>query len=150
MIDKSRPRQNSRSKVKISEPHSALDVLQAMLEKGNSPLAQDFKRYRLKLDWAKVVGPTLSEKCSPVGFSNGVVYIWVVNSTWMNQLYFARRELLKKMNSYGGKHWAKDIRFTLDRKDVPTEAACSQDPPAGPESSSPNEDGEPPRDPWRR
>ena len=129
------------------DPLSALDVLQSMLEKGNSPLAQDFKRYRLKLDWALVVGETIAEKCSPVGFSNGIVYVWVVSSTWMNQLVLScRNELLKKINTYGGKHWAKTIRFTLDRKDVPADAACSVDQRAGPGPASPNGDGEPPRD----
>ena len=140
----------NRHKTGKSEPHSALDVLQSMLEKGNSPLAQDFKRYRLKLDWEKVVGPTLAEKCSPVGFSNGTVYVWVVNSTWMNQLYFVRRELLKKINGYGGKHWVRDLRFTLDRKDVPADAAYLKDPQAGREPASPSEDGGPQPSPRNR
>jgi predicted nucleic acid-binding Zn ribbon protein len=142
-MDKRRTQSKSKPQ---TEPHSALDVLQSMLEKGNSPLSQDFKRYRLKLDWGRVVGDRLAEKCSPVGFSNGIVYIWVVNSTWMNQLFFVRKEILKKINTYGGRHWVKDIRFTLDRKDVPKEAACSTDPQADLESSSPNEGGEPRRD----
>src|SRR5258708_6096792 len=90
------------AQVKKSMPSSAVDVLQGLLEKGNSPLAQDFKRYRLKLDWPKVVGPTIAEKCSPVGFANGILYIWVTNATWMNQLFYARRELLKKINAYAG------------------------------------------------
>ena len=105
-----------------SHPRSALDVLQGMLDKGNSPLAQDFKRFRLKLDWESVVGPTIASRCSPVGYANGIVYIWVINSSWMNQLVFARKEFLKKINSYAGKGWAREIRFTQDPRDVPSNA----------------------------
>jgi predicted nucleic acid-binding Zn ribbon protein len=101
---------------------TALDVLQGLLEKGNTPLAEDFKRYRLKLDWAKVVGPTLADKCSPVAFSNGILYIWVTSAPWMNQLFYVRRELVKKINDYAGRSWVKDIRLTQDKKDIPTEA----------------------------
>src|SRR5580692_11686901 len=105
-----------------SHPKSALDVLQGMLDKGNSPLAQDFKRYRLKLDWESIVGPTIATRCSPVGYANGIVYIWVISSSWMNQLIFARKEFLKKINLYAGKGWAREIRFTLSRRDVPSSA----------------------------
>jgi predicted nucleic acid-binding Zn ribbon protein len=104
---------------------TALDVLQKMLEKGNSPLAQDFKRYQLKLDWEKVVGLTISQRCSPVGFAGGILYIWVINASWMNQLTFVRKELLKKINDYSGKKWVREVRFTQDRREVPLEARSS-------------------------
>lgn len=125
---------------------SVTNVLQEMLEKGNSPLASDFQRYRLKLDWAKVTGPMISEKCSPVGFSNGLLYIWVVNSTWMNQLFYVRKELVKKINDYVGKDWVREIRFTQNAKDVPTDAQWKEGPQDGREPKAPNEDEEPPRD----
>ena len=110
-----------------SQPKSALDVLQGLLEKGSSPLAQDFKRYRLKLDWPTIVGKTIGAKCSPVGYANGILYVWVVSSAWMNQLTFARKELLKKINTYMGSAWAKEIRFTQDRRDVPSNALSPED-----------------------
>jgi len=115
-----------------NDPRPALDVLQAMLEKGNSPLAQDFKRYRMKLDWPRIVGATLADKCSPVGFKNGILYVWVSSATWMNHLFFARKELLKKINDYGGQGWVKMVRFTQDPKDVPSTDECSKDPQARP------------------
>jgi predicted nucleic acid-binding Zn ribbon protein len=112
-------------------PETALQVLQGLLEKGNSPLAEDFKRYRLKRVWPEVIGSTLASKCSPVGFSNGVLYIWVVNATWMNQLFFARTEILKKVNAYMGKSWAGQIRFTMDARDLPADSKLPEDPPEG-------------------
>jgi hypothetical protein len=92
-----------------------------------------------------VVGQMIAEKCSPVAFSNGVLFIWVVNAAWMNQLFFARRELLKKINEYEG-GWVKQIRFTQDRKDVPTTAECLPDQPGDPEFESPSASVAPQRD----
>ncbi|MCC6276727.1 MAG: DUF721 domain-containing protein [Oligoflexia bacterium] len=111
-------------------PDSALNVLQGLLEKGNSPLAEDFKRYRLKRVWPQVVGPTIAAKCSPVGFSKGILYIWTVSSAWMNQLYFARTEILKKVNDYMGGPWATQIRLTLDARSLPSGSQLPDDPPA--------------------
>jgi predicted nucleic acid-binding Zn ribbon protein len=108
-------------------PKTALDVLQGMLEKGNSPLAQDFKRYRLKLDWEQVVGATISARSTPVGYANGIIYIWVMSSAWMNQLVYARRELIQKINGHVGKGWVREIRFTQDKRDVPKEALSQSD-----------------------
>lgn len=110
-----------------SFPTSALEVLQGLLEKGNSPLAEDFKRYRLKLDWASVVGSSVAEKCSPVGFSKGILFVWVINSTWMNQLFFMRREILKSVNKYAGRRWVHDIRLTQNQQDVPADAQWKED-----------------------
>ncbi len=107
---------------KENEPVSALAVLQGMLEKGNSALAQDFKRYRLKLDWEIVVGKTIASRCSPVGFSAGILYVWVTNSVWMSQLFFVRNEFRKKINEHVGHAWVREVRFTQDRRDVPAEA----------------------------
>ena len=148
-MDSKKPQRKIRNSVKFkasSEPNSALDVLQSMLGKGNSPLAQDFKRYRLKLDWHQCVGPTIAEKCSPVGYSNGILYIWVTNATWMNQLFFARKELLKKISSFAGKGWVRDIRFTQDRRDVPVDALTQEGQQDGPAHGSPSEGEDPQRD----
>jgi predicted nucleic acid-binding Zn ribbon protein len=106
---------------KTKDPKPALDVLQSLLEKGTTPLAADFKRYQLKLDWASIVGATIAERCSPVAYSKGVLHIWVSNAAWLNQLFFVRQEILKKVNKYAGDKWAKEIRFTQDKKDIPEE-----------------------------
>jgi predicted nucleic acid-binding Zn ribbon protein len=115
-----------------SHPKSALDVLQGLLDKGETPLAHDFKRYRLKLDWEEVVGSMLASRCTPVGYANGILYIWVVSSSWMNQLLYVRKELLKKVNDFVGSRWAKDIRFTQDKRDVPKDAMSLEDPKPSP------------------
>lgn len=103
-------------------PTPAVDVLQRLFQKSNTPLAQDFKRFRLGLDWTQVVGENIASKCTPVGFSNGILYIWVVNATWMNQLFYARQDLLKKIQGYFKDKTIRMIRFTQNRADVPKAA----------------------------
>ncbi len=103
---------------KKDEIFSAMDVLEKLLSKGKTPLAQDFQRYRLKTDWEKIVGPTIAAKTSPISFAHKILHIWVTSSTWMNQLFYARKEILKKINLEMGAGWAREIRFTLDHRQI--------------------------------
>jgi hypothetical protein len=48
----------------------------------------------------------------------------------MNQLFFARTEILKKVNAYMGKSWAGQIRFTMDARDLPADSKLPEDPTA--------------------
>jgi hypothetical protein len=56
-----------------------------------------------------------------VGFSRGMLYLWVRNSTWMQQLTFMKDHIRLSINQKLGKEFVKNIRFTLDRRDVPAE-----------------------------
>ena len=132
-------------KKRRSNPKQAGDVLQALLEKRNSPLSDQFQRYRLKMKWPEVVGPTFSQVCHPCGYHKGKLYVCAKNSSWMNQLFYARKEILKKVNSYLGLSWVTEVRLTLDARDVPAEAIPKEDPQALTECASPNEDGALPR-----
>jgi predicted nucleic acid-binding Zn ribbon protein len=103
---------------KKKELDAAANVIEKLLGAGKSPLAQDFQRYRLKNEWEKIVGHTIASKSSPLAYTNWRLYIWVVNSAWMNQLFYARKEIIKKINSEMGDGWVRDIRLTLDTKDI--------------------------------
>ncbi len=91
----------------------ALDVLHRLFEKGNSPLARDFQRYQLSQNWEKVVGKTVAEVSSPLYVSQGILYIWVKSGPWMNQLFYARSEILEQVKKYLNNDWVKTLRFTL-------------------------------------
>lgn len=98
---------------------SAADVLQSLLFEGKSPLAEQFIRWRLWRKWPDVVGPTISAQTIPVSMKDGVLYIWVKNSVWMQQLIFLAKPVREKINKHLGTHQVRQIRFTLDRKEVP-------------------------------
>ena len=130
----------------LDNVHSAVEVLQSLLEKGNTPLAQDFKRYRLKLEWVKVTGKTIGENTSPVGFQKGTLWVYVKSAAWMTQLFPVKKALINKVNSFMGEKWIKDLRFTQDLRDVPKEATSKEDQQAVPAPEFPNAGEEPPRD----
>jgi len=95
------------------------DVLQSLLQKGKGPLSQQFKRWRLWRFWGEVVGETIAENTTPVGYSKGVLYVWVKNSVQLQELLFFAIPLRNRVNEYLGYKWVKMVRFTTDRKSVP-------------------------------
>jgi predicted nucleic acid-binding Zn ribbon protein len=104
---------------KKSKLMTSADVLQSLLQNGKSPLSDQFLRWKLWRKWAEVVGPTINEQTSPVGFDKGVLYIWVRNSSWMQHLTFVAQPLREKINTFAGRNWIRRIQFTLDRRAVP-------------------------------
>lgn len=106
--------QDPKSKFSLSS-----EVLQRLFESGNSPLSEQFMRWKLWARWSEFVGPTVAQNTEPVGFSRGTLYLWVRNSSWMQQLTFMKAHIQSTINEKMGKNFVKNIRFTLDRRDVP-------------------------------
>ena len=106
-------------------------VLQALFENGNSPLSGPFLRWKMWKRWPEFVGPTIAEVTEPVGFQNGILYIWVKNSTWIQQMTFMREQLTIKLNEKlgekpGGGRKIRQVRFTLNRNLVPEDAGAKE------------------------
>jgi predicted nucleic acid-binding Zn ribbon protein len=95
------------------------EVLQRLFESGNSPLSEQFMRWKLWARWSEFVGPTVSKNTEPVGFYLGTLYLCVRNSSWMQQLTFMKDHIKNTINEKLGKQFVKNIRFTLDRREVP-------------------------------
>lgn len=95
------------------------EVLMGLFENGKSPLSGQFLRWKLWAKWPEVVGATIAQNAEPVAFKNGILFLWVRHSAWMQQLMFMREHMLKTINQKMGHNYVKSIRFTLDRHDVP-------------------------------
>jgi hypothetical protein len=98
------------------------EVLQALFEDGKSPLSGPFLRWKLWARWKEVVGPTIGESTEPVSYYRGTLWLWVKSSTWMQQMVFMRDDIRKTINDKMGVEFVKELRFTLDRRAVPSEA----------------------------
>lgn len=96
------------------------EVLQSLFENGKSPLSDQFLRWKLWAKWEEVVGPTISKNAEPVGFQRGVLIVWVRNSSWMQQMIFMKDHMREAINHKFNNNFVKYIRFTLDRRDVPS------------------------------
>lgn len=96
------------------------EVLQSLFENGKSPLSEQFMRWKLWAKWEEVVGPTISKNAEPVGFQRGILYVWVRNSSWMQQMIFMRDPIRETINQKFENNFVKVIKFTLDRREVPS------------------------------
>lgn len=94
-------------------------VLQSLFEGGKSPMSEQFLRWKLWMKWKDVVGATMAEHTEPVGLQRKVLYVWVKNSVWMQQMTFVKGQLIQTIGEKFKKDFIRDIRFTLDRKSVP-------------------------------
>lgn len=62
----------------------------------------------------------MAEMTEPVGLQNGTLYIWVKNSTCMQQVSFLKEQLRVSLNQkLGQKNVIRRIQLTLNRNLVP-------------------------------
>lgn len=109
----------AQDKKRQSQLDNAANVLHKLLQSGDSPLADQFIRWRLWNSWETVVGQEVAKHTTPVSYLQGTLYIWVENASRMQELTFLVRPLRDKINKHVGRPYVKFIRFTLDRKSVP-------------------------------
>lgn len=102
-----------------SQLDPASEAIEAVLTSSKSPLADQFVRWKVWRKWEEIVGPTISQRTLPVGYHQGTVYVWVKNSVWMQEMLYLARPIREKINEFTGKDWARQVRFTLNRHDVP-------------------------------
>ncbi len=86
-----------------------------------------FIRWKLWKKWPDYVGPTMAAISEPVGYQRGVLFVWVKNSAWMQQLVFMREHMRDTINKKLQQEYVKEIRLTMDRKSVPGEAQASEE-----------------------
>lgn len=99
------------------------EVLQRLFEDGKSPLSGPFQRWKLWMKWGEIVGPTIAQYTEPVALQRGVLWLWVKNSTWMQQMTFMKEDIRRTINDKMGNETVKILRFTLDRREVPSSEA---------------------------
>jgi predicted nucleic acid-binding Zn ribbon protein len=95
------------------------EVLQKLFEGGNSPLSQQFIRWKMWSKWDQVVGPTLAKQTEPVGLQRSTLWIWVPHSTILHQMTFLKDNILLAVQKAYPQLKVTEVRFTLDRKQTP-------------------------------
>lgn len=107
------------TKKRKSSLTNASSILHRLLEKENHPLSDQFLRWKLWYNWKEIVGESISQKCLPVGYKEGALWVWTQNSSWMHHLLFMREDMIHAINSKLGKNFVRYLRFTLDKHEVP-------------------------------
>ena len=72
--------------------------------------------------WKQAVGPQITAQTDPYKFKNGMLFVKVSTSAWMQQLQFMKQEILDKVNATLPDKKIKNIRFSIGHQPsiVPT------------------------------
>ncbi|MBX7230733.1 MAG: DUF721 domain-containing protein [Bdellovibrionales bacterium] len=95
------------------------NILQSLLSRGQSPLSDQFLRWRVWNSWSEIVGSRVCQYSVPVGFHHGILIVWVKTSAHLHDLSFALDLIRTKVNHHVGFDWIHSVRLTVDKKDVP-------------------------------
>lgn len=98
---------------------TSAEVLQRLLEDKAGPVSDQYLRWKLWLAWTDVVGPTVAENAEPISYKNGILWLCVKNSVWMQQMMFMLEPIKASVNQKFRAGFVKEVRLTLDRKMLP-------------------------------
>ncbi len=101
----------------------SLEVLHGLFGNGKTALSEQFIRWKLWRRWAEYAGSSIGAESEPVDYQRGVLYVWVKNASWMQQLVFMLEPLKTTINKKLGFEFVRAIYLTLDRKTVPGDGA---------------------------
>jgi hypothetical protein len=94
---------------KLSDLERAGTVLGSLVK--DLGLESALALYRIRENWESVFRGPLSLHSSPSGLSRGRLLVNVDSPAWLQQLNFYRKDVVRKLASFG----VKDVRFKLGR-----------------------------------
>lgn len=100
--------------------NTGAEVLQKLLEGKAGPVSDQYLRWKLWLNWKDIVGPTVSDHSEPISYRNGLLWLCVDNSVWMQQMGFMTETIKETINHKFRKGFVREIRYTTDRRQVPS------------------------------
>lgn len=65
------------------------------------------------LYWEEAVGREINRHTKPAALRNGVLFVWVRNSSWAAQLAFLKGELMERLNARIGEPVVQDIHWLV-------------------------------------
>jgi predicted nucleic acid-binding Zn ribbon protein len=76
-------------------------------------IANQIAQQKAVLLWKKAVGPDIGKQTDANRIEQGVLYVSVTASAWMNELVFLKTQIIKKLNELIEQEVVKDIKFYL-------------------------------------
>ena len=90
------------------------DILPRVLELLG--LDNRFEEVKLMQGWAEVVGPVVAKKSRPRMLKNGILFIEVENSVWMQELWFHQKQIIERIKEEYPKVTVKGVRLEIERE----------------------------------
>lgn len=78
-------------------------------------IQEGLKLYRVFEIWEETVGEIIAKKAAPEIIKNEILIVKVSSSTWIQELYFIKEEIKKKLNEKLGDPLIKDINFQIGK-----------------------------------
>lgn len=87
--------------------HIIQDVLRSQRKHG------DAKMIRVWDVWPSAVGEPIGSNTSPAAFKGKLLIVNVVDSAWLQQLWFLKKDILRKLNDSLGEDLVGEITFKI-------------------------------------
>ena len=79
-------------------------------------LDDKFEEARLIQGWAEVVGPVIAQRSRPRVLRDGILFIEVESSVWMQELWFHQRQIIERLKKEFPKVEVKGIRLEIEKE----------------------------------
>jgi hypothetical protein len=102
--------------VTVNEESSAKvgDILPRVLE--IMGLGDRFEEAKLMEGWARVVGEVVAKKSRPRAVKEGILYIGVESSVWMQELWYRQKQIIERIAKEFPKVRITGIRLEIERE----------------------------------
>ena len=89
------------------------DILPAVLK--SAGLEQKLRDQEVLTLWPSVVGEEIAARTKALKIDNGVLYVHVEHSVWLQELYFMESDILRKLKEKAPRIKCRKIRFGAAR-----------------------------------
>ena len=79
-------------------------------------LEDKFEEARLLKGWAEVVGAAIAKKSRARSLRDGILYIEVENSVWMQELWFRQKQIIERIKKDFPNIDIRGIRLEIERE----------------------------------
>jgi predicted nucleic acid-binding Zn ribbon protein len=79
-------------------------------------LDDKFEEAKLLQGWVDVVGPEIAKRSRPRMLRDGILFIEVENSVWMQELWFHQQKIIDRIREEYPKVEVKGIRLEIERE----------------------------------
>jgi len=90
------------------------DILPRVLE--IMGLEDKFEEVKLMQGWAAVVGEVVAKKSRPRAVKEGILYIGVESSVWMQELWYRQKQIIERIAEEFPKVRVTGIRLEVERE----------------------------------
>ena len=95
----------------MKQPEKAGKILERLTARMG--IAARLEREKAVVLWEEAVGKNIARRAEATAVSNGILFVVVQNSAWLQELSLLKEGIIEKVNSAVGTDVVKDIVFRI-------------------------------------